>query len=105
MQACLQLIRQLCDSSAVPWANHGRCLDQEVVDRDFDALLGQALVQLRPGGQQPVHAALHREVVVGDGCLALQQPLGRHLANVGVGLVCPLALTVSPLQMTRRCFS
>jgi hypothetical protein len=66
-----------------PCSTHqGSSLDDEVVDRQLGARGRQRLVHLGPQGQQGVHLALHRQVVVRDGLLALQQACSSDLLDL-----------------------
>ena len=78
----------------------GRGLHKEVVDRHLGALLSQPLIQLCPCSHELVHTAFDGQVVVWDGGLGLQQPLGCHLADVGVGLICEGTLLALGLRPT-----
>lgn len=85
--------RNLSSLSATTKRAHlGASLDDKVIHGKLFAFLGKALVQLAAQLHKLVHSAVNGEVVVRNGLLGLQQPLGCDAPDLTVGNI--LVVTV-----------
>lgn len=96
-------LRNLRSLSATTKTAHlGAGFDDEVIHGKLFAFLGETLVQLAAQLHQLVHSAVDGEVVVRDGLLGLQQPLGCDTPDLTVGDILVVTVDITTALQQER---